>query len=71
MDIKRLKRKEVRCIVETVGDGTVLKHHEQSSIDLAMNRYNKERMIRVFEPSEDNVLNYKNYYSNQKMGIKL
>ena len=53
MDIKRLKRKEVRCIVETVGDGTVLKHHEQSSIDLAMNRYNKERMIRVFEPSEE------------------
>ena len=36
-----------------VGDGTVLKHHEQSSIDLAMNRYNKERMIRVFEPSEE------------------
>lgn len=53
MDIKRLKRKEVRCIVETVGDGTVLKHHEQSSIDLAMNRYNKERMVRVFEPSEE------------------
>ena len=53
MDIKRLKRKEIRCIVEMVGDGTVLKHHEQSSIDLAMKRHNKERMIRIFEPSEE------------------
>jgi hypothetical protein len=53
MDIKRLKRKEVRCVVETVGDGTVLKHHEQSSIELALKRHNKERMIRIFEPSEE------------------
>lgn len=53
MDIKNLKRKEVRCIVELVGDGTIVKHHDATAIQMALRNYNKERMIRVFEPSEE------------------
>lgn len=53
MDIKNLKRKEVRCVVELVGDGSIVKHHDATSIQLVLSNYNKERMIRVFEPTEE------------------
>lgn len=53
MDIKNLKRKEVRCIIEDVKDGSVVKHYGATDIKTALERYNKDRMVKIFEPTED------------------
>ena len=39
MQIKKMKRKEVRCIVELVGDGSVIKHYDETTINLKLQHY--------------------------------
>ena len=56
MQIKKMKRKEVRCIVELVGDGSVIKHYDETTINLKLQHYDKNNMVTIHEPTEEQKL---------------
>ena len=53
MQIRKMKRKDVRCIIEVVGDGSIIKHHDESLINSKLLHYNKDNMVTIFEPTEE------------------
>ena len=40
-----MKRKDVRCIVEVVGDGSIAKHYDETTINMKLQHYDKDRII--------------------------
>ena len=34
MQIRKMKRKDVRCIVEVVGDGSIAKHYDETTMNM-------------------------------------
>lgn len=53
MQIRKMKRKDVRCIIEVVGDGSIIKHYDESLINSKLLHYNKDNMVTIFEPTEE------------------
>lgn len=53
MQIRKMKRKDVRCIIEVVGDGSILKHYDETSIDMKLRHYDKDNMVTIYEPTEE------------------
>ncbi len=53
MQITKMKRKEVRCIIEVVGDGTIIKHYDEVSINSKLKHYRKDDMVTIYEPTEE------------------
>ena len=53
MQITKMKRKDVRCIVEVVGDGSIIKHYDTTIINLKLEHYDKNSMVTIYEPTEE------------------
>ena len=47
MQIRKMKRKDVRCIVEVVGDGSIAKHYDETTINMKLQSktYNKNMTL--------------------------
>ena len=48
-----MKRKDVRCIVEVVGDGSIVKHYDETVINMKLQHYDKDSMVTIYEPTEE------------------
>ena len=48
-----MKRKDVRCIVEVVGDGSIAKHYDETTINMKLQHYDKDSMVTIYEPTEE------------------
>ena len=53
MQIRKMKRKDVRCIIEVVGDGSIITHYDESLINAKLLHFNKDTMVTIFEPTEE------------------
>lgn len=53
MQIRKMKRKDVRCIIEVVGDGSILKHYDDTTIRMKLEHYDKDNMVTIYEPTEE------------------
>ena len=53
MQIRKMKRKDVRCIVEVVGDGSIAKHYDETTINMKLQHYDKDSMVTIYEPTEE------------------
>ena len=48
-----MKRKNVRCVIESVGDGSIIKHYDEVSINSKLKHYDKDNMVTIYEPTEE------------------
>ena len=53
MQIRKMKRKDIRCIVEVVGDGSIAKHYDETTINMKLQHYDKDSMVTIYEPTEE------------------
>lgn len=53
MQIRKMKRKDIRCIVEVVGDGSIVKHYDETVINMKLQHYDKDNMVTIYEPTEE------------------
>ena len=53
MQIRKMKRKDIRCIVEVVGDGSIVKHYDETVINMKLQHYDKDSMVTIYEPTEE------------------
>ena len=69
MQIRKMKRKDVRCIVEVVGDGSVIKHYDETVINMKLQHYDKDSMVTIYEPTEEQkAIQREAFYREQQYG---